>query len=69
LCRYTSMTEPEGWVYEPSLAIAAQGAKQITIGPTKLSVPMVFAFEQFKKTLLLYTKDKEGGMGYNGFWF
>ncbi len=32
LCRYTSITESEGWMYEPSLAIAAQGAKQITIG-------------------------------------
>ncbi|QPB80056.1 AraC family transcriptional regulator [Proteus sp. GOKU] len=32
LCRYSSITEPEGWMYEPSLAIAAQGAKQITIG-------------------------------------
>ncbi|QIG05684.1 AraC family transcriptional regulator [Proteus sp. ZN5] len=32
LCRYSSITESEGWMYEPSLAIAAQGAKQITIG-------------------------------------
>lgn len=32
LCHYTTTTESEGWMYEPSLAIAAQGAKQITIG-------------------------------------
>lgn len=32
LCCYTTTTESEGWMYEPSLAIAAQGAKQITIG-------------------------------------
>ncbi|QAV25150.1 hypothetical protein PH4a_18110 [Proteus hauseri] len=32
LCRYTKITEPEGWMYEPSLAIAAQGRKRVTIG-------------------------------------
>lgn len=32
LCRYSSTTESEGWMYEPSLAIAAQGSKQVTIG-------------------------------------
>ncbi|MEQ4922451.1 AraC family transcriptional regulator [Proteus hauseri] len=32
LCRYTTTTEPEGWMYEPSLAIAAQGKKRVIIG-------------------------------------
>lgn len=32
LCRYTATTDPEGWMYQPSLAIAAQGSKQVTIG-------------------------------------
>lgn len=32
LCRYTKITEPEGWMYGPSLAIAAQGKKRVTIG-------------------------------------
>lgn len=31
ICRFTAPSEPQGWLYEPSIAIAAQGAKRITI--------------------------------------
>lgn len=35
LCRWTTPAEPEGWLYEPGIALAVQGAKRITIGDNR----------------------------------